>query len=159
MVYYSREYEEENRRQKKRPGKIETPARLLDLLRNSLRKKCPEGHRWKGMGLLLMWKGGGISSRIALRHLSNPRLHVWSAKDHTGEETALWGVSPRGWTLKTIRIKVLGVLYTSSHPNYTRGTPGVSNCGANQSFFFWILRQISLHSLRPLVRFPPKPLP
>ena len=55
------------------------------------------------MGLLLLWKGGGISSRIALRHLSHPRLHVRSAKDHTGEETALQSVGPRAQTLKVIR--------------------------------------------------------
>ena len=29
-------------------------------------------------------------------------LQVRSAKDHTGEETTLWGVGPKGWTLKTI---------------------------------------------------------
>ena len=29
-------------------------------------------------------------------------LQVLSAKDHTGEETTLWGVVPKGWTLKTI---------------------------------------------------------
>ena len=40
----------------------------------------------------------GTSSEIALRHLSHPWLHVWSARDHTGGETAL-----RGQTLKTIR--------------------------------------------------------
>ena len=45
----------------------------------------------------------GISSGIARRHLSHPWLHVQSAKDPTGEETALRGVGPRDWTLKTIR--------------------------------------------------------
>ena len=30
----------------------------------------------------------GVSSGIGLRHLSYPLLHVQSAKDHTGEETA-----------------------------------------------------------------------
>ena len=44
-------------------------------------------------------------SKIALRHLSRPRLHVLSAKDHTREETALLGVGPRGQTLKTIGIE------------------------------------------------------
>ena len=32
-----------------------------------------------------------------------PRLHVWSAKDHTGRETALRGIGLQGQTLKTIR--------------------------------------------------------
>ena len=45
----------------------------------------------------------GTSSGIALRHLSHPWLHVRSAKDHIGRETALRGVGLRGRTLKTIR--------------------------------------------------------
>ena len=45
----------------------------------------------------------GNSSRIALRHLSFPRLHVRSARDHTGGETALRSIGFRGQTLKTIR--------------------------------------------------------
>ena len=45
----------------------------------------------------------GTTSGIALRHLSRPRLHVRSAKDHTGRETACSGVGLRGQTLKTIR--------------------------------------------------------
>ena len=32
-----------------------------------------------------------------------PRLHVQSARDHTGGETALRSIGFRGWTLKTIR--------------------------------------------------------
>ena len=45
----------------------------------------------------------GISSGIALRHPSRPRLHVQSAKDHPGGETAPRGVGLRDLTLKTIR--------------------------------------------------------
>ena len=45
----------------------------------------------------------GTSSGIALRHLTRPQLHVWSAKDHTGRETAPRCVGFRGRTLKTIR--------------------------------------------------------
>ena len=44
-----------------------------------------------------------ISSKIALRHLSHPQVHVQSAKNHTGEETALRSIGPRVQTLKTIR--------------------------------------------------------
>ena len=40
----------------------------------------------------------GISSGIAFRHLSRPRLHVRSAKDHTGRETAPRGVGLQGRT-------------------------------------------------------------
>ena len=61
------------------------------------------GTQVKRGGLIITVERKGISSRIALRHLSRPWIHVQSAKDHTGEETALQGVGPIGWTLKTIR--------------------------------------------------------
>ena len=62
-------------------------------------------------GLVITVERRGISSGIALRHLSHPQLHVQSAKDHTREDTALQGVGPRGWILKTIRTdcRCLGV--------------------------------------------------
>ena len=63
----------------------------------------PRGTQVKRAGLALTVERRGTSSGIALRHLSRPRLHVRSAKDHTGRETALRGVGLRGWTLKTIR--------------------------------------------------------
>ena len=62
----------------------------------------PRGTKVKRDELVITVERRGISSRIALRHLSHPQLPVWSAKDHPGEETGLWGVGPRGWTLKTI---------------------------------------------------------
>ena len=54
-------------------------------------------------GLAITVERRGTSSGIALRHLSHPWLHVRSAKDHTGRETAPRGVGLRGRTLKTIR--------------------------------------------------------
>ena len=54
-------------------------------------------------GLAVAVERRGISSGVALRHLSSPRLHVQSARDHTGGETAPRGVGLRGQTLKTIR--------------------------------------------------------
>ena len=53
-------------------------------------------------GLAITVERRGTSSGIALRHLSRPRLHDWSAKDHTGRETALRGVGLWGQTLETI---------------------------------------------------------
>ena len=50
-------------------------------------------------------QSGDTSSSIVLKHLSCPQLHIQSAKDDTGEEAALRGVSPRGQTLKTIKTK------------------------------------------------------
>ena len=54
-------------------------------------------------GLAIAVERRGISSGIALRHLSRPQLHVRSARDHTGGETAPRGVGLRGLTLKTTR--------------------------------------------------------
>ena len=61
-------------------------------------------------GLAITVERRGTSSRIALRHLSRPRLHVRSAKDHSGIETVPRGAGLQGWTLMTIR---------------TEGAPGV----------------------------------
>ena len=43
------------------------------------------------------------SNGLALKHLTRPQLHVWSAKDHNGRDTAPRGVGFRGRTLKTVR--------------------------------------------------------
>ena len=69
---------------------------------NSLRK-MPRETQVKKDGLAITMERRGPSSRSALRHLSCPRLHVPSAKDHTGRETSPRGIGFRGWTLKTIR--------------------------------------------------------
>ena len=53
-------------------------------------------------GLAIPMERRGTSSGIALRHLSRPWLHVRSANDHTGRETALRGVGLWGQTLETI---------------------------------------------------------
>ena len=70
-------------------------------------------------GLVITVERRGISSGIALRHLSCPLLQVWSAKDNTGEETALRGVGPRGQALRTIRAEGAQGSPQNSHPNYT----------------------------------------
>ena len=66
-------------------------------------EKMPRGTQLKKDGLAITVEGRGTSSKIALRHLSHPWLHVWSAKDHTGRETAPRGIGFGGQTLKTIR--------------------------------------------------------
>jgi len=60
----------------------------------------PRGTQVKRDGLAITVERRCTSSGIALRHLSHPQLHVPSAKDHTGRETAPRGVGFRGWTLK-----------------------------------------------------------
>ena len=52
-------------------------------------EKIPRGTQVKRDGFAITVEGRGTSSRIALRHLSRPRLHVQSARDLTGEETVL----------------------------------------------------------------------
>ena len=98
-VYYGREYEEKKERQKKTKKKEEA---LATAMKNSL-KKMPRGTQVKRDGLAITVERRGTSSGIALGHLSRPRLHVWSAKDHTGRETAPRGVGLQGQILKTIR--------------------------------------------------------
>ena len=75
---------------------------LSELFLNSLRK-LPRGTQVKKNGLVITVERRGTSSKIVLRHLSSPWLHVWSARDHTGGETALRSIGLRGQTLKTIR--------------------------------------------------------
>ena len=71
---------------------------------NSLRK-MPRGTQVKRDGLAIAVERRGISSGIALRHGSRPGLHIWSARYHTGGETAPRGVGFRDQTLKTIGIE------------------------------------------------------
>ena len=136
--------------------KTEAPRWLLDLLWNSLREKMPRGTKVKRDELVITVERRGISSRIALRHLSHPQLHVWCAKDHTGEETGLRGVGPRGWTQENLDWRCLGfptqalILITPEEPRV------LITVGNNQPIFLWTLGQLSLCSL---VRFPPDPPP
>ena len=145
-------------RGKKEPGKRLKPQQwLLDLLWNSLRR-MPRGTQVKGDGLAITMERRGISSEVALRDLSHSWLHVRSVKDHTGEETALWGIGPRGRTEDSQDWRFLGVpkpapiLITPEEPWI------LITVGANQSIFFWTLGQLSLCSLKPLVHFPPDSL-
>ena len=85
----------------------------------------PRGTQVKRDELVITVERRDISSRIALRHLSCPRFHMLSAKDHTGEETALQGVGPRG---RTIRTEGAWGTHTSPHPNNTWGNLGINNC-------------------------------
>ena len=105
------------------------------------------------MDLLLLWKGGGTSSGIALRLLSHPWLHVLFSKDHTGE-TAPTDIGPRGRILRTIKTEGA---HTSSRPKYTWGTPDINNWwGRGQCvFFLWTPGQLTLCLLKPLAHFPP----
>ena len=101
-VYFGREYEEKKERQRKTKEQVKAFTMAMKPLLNSLRK-MPRGTQVKRDGLAITVERRGTSSGIALGHLSRPRLHVWSAKDHTGRETAPRGVGLQGQILKTIR--------------------------------------------------------
>ena len=63
----------------------------------------PRGTQVKRDGLAITVERRGTSSGLALRHISRPRLVVWSARDNAGGETAPRGAGFRGQTLKTIK--------------------------------------------------------
>ena len=102
MVYCGREYEEKKERQRKTKEKAETFAMAM---KNALKQPEKNAQRDPGEKGWACYNCGrrGTPSGIALRQLSHRRLHVRSAKDHTGRETALRGLGLRGRTLKTIR--------------------------------------------------------
>ena len=103
MVYYSREYEEKKERQRKTKEKAEA---FTTAMKNALKQPEKNAQRdpgEKGWACYNTVERRGTSSGIALRHPSRSWLHVRSAKDHTGRETALRGIGLRGRTLKTIR--------------------------------------------------------
>ena len=116
------------------------------------------------MDLLLLWKGGASQARLSLSIEVQPLwLLFWSAKDHTGEETAPIGIGPCGQTPRTIKTDDALGAHTSSSPNNTLETPGINYCGwggvVNQSISFWTWRQLTLRLLKSLTHFPPNPLP
>ena len=81
----------------------ETEAPMI-ALRSTLKqpKQMPRGTQVKRDRLAISVERGDTSSRITLRHLIHPQLHVQSAKDHTWEETALRVLGPRAQTHQTI---------------------------------------------------------
>ena len=72
-------------------------------------EKMPRGTQVEREDLVITVERRGISSGIALRRLSCPWLHVLSAKDHTGRESAPRSIGFRGRTLKTIRTEAAQV--------------------------------------------------
>ena len=90
-VYYGREYEEKKERQRKTKEQADTLVMAVRTVLKQPEKNAQRGPGEKGWACYYCGKEG-ISSGIAFRHLSRPRLHVRSARDYTG-----------GKTLKTIR--------------------------------------------------------
>ena len=116
---------------KKEPGKRMKPQqRLLDLLWNSLRK-FPRAPRWKGTLLLLLKKGGHLKQDFLQASKPPPALGPVCKGPHWRRD-CLWSVR----LSRQSGLKVPRVPHTSSHPNYTWGTPGINNCGGPTS---WLL--------------------
>ena len=88
-VCYGREYEKMKERQKRTKEQAEALLASEMAMKTVLKqpRKMPRGTQVKRDGLAITVERRGTSSGMALRHLSHPRLHVWSAKDHTGRET------------------------------------------------------------------------
>ena len=83
-VYYGREYERKKERQKKTKEQEEAFAMAVRTILKQPEKNA-QRDPLKRDGLAITVERRGTSSGIALRHLSRPRLHVPSAKDHTEE--------------------------------------------------------------------------
>ena len=145
--------------EKNKPGKRWSPKMAVRPALKQPEGKCPQRPRIKRDGLDIT-----VDRRGHLKwdcpQASKPSLaRAQSAKDHTGEETALWRVGPSGQTQGNQDWRCPGAPHTSSHPNYTWGTLGITNYGgANQWILFWTPGQLSLCSLKPPVHSPPVPL-
>ena len=64
IVYYSREYEEENKRQIRTRQKTEAPTMAVRPALKKPEEKCLEEPMWKGMDLLLLWKKVASQARL-----------------------------------------------------------------------------------------------
>ena len=101
-VYYGGEYEEKKERQKKTKEQAEAFAMAMRIAIKQPEKNAqrdPGEKRWA----CYYCGNDGHLKRDCPQDPSRSRLHVWSAKDHVGRETAPRGVGFRGRTLKTTR--------------------------------------------------------
>ena len=118
MVYYGREYEEKKERQKKTKEQVKALVMAVRTILKQPEKNAQRDPGEKGWACYYCGKEGHLKCDYPQASKA-PRLHVWSAKDHTGRETALRGVGLQGQTLKTIRTECAQGSPTSSRPNYT----------------------------------------
>ena len=106
----------ENTRRKKEPDKRLKPQQWqLDLLWNSLRKNVQRNPGEKRWTCYYCGKEGHLKQDCPQASISCPWIHVKSAKDYTGEETALWGVGPRGGISRQLGLKVPRGPHTSPY--------------------------------------------
>ena len=101
-VYYGREYEEKKERQKKTKEKTEAFTMAMKNVLKQPEKNAQRGPGEKGWACYYCGKEGHLKQDFP-QASKPPTVHVQSAKDHTGRETAPRGIGLRGRTLKTIR--------------------------------------------------------
>ena len=101
-VYYGREYEEKKERQKKTKEKAEAFAMAMKNVLKQPEKNAQRGPGEKGWACYYCGKEGHLKQDCP-QASKPPRLHVRSARDHTGGKTAPKGIGFRGQTLKRIR--------------------------------------------------------
>ena len=101
-VYHGREYEEKKERQRKTKEQVEALAMAVRTVLKQLEKTAPRDPGEKGRACSCCGKEGHLKQDCP-QASKPPLLHVRSARDHPGGETAPRGVGLRGLTLKTIR--------------------------------------------------------
>ena len=86
-VYYGREYEERKERQKKTKKKAEAFTMAMKNVLKQPEKDAKREPDEKGWACYYCGKEGHLK-RDCRQASKPPQLHVWSARDHTGGETA-----------------------------------------------------------------------
>ena len=118
MIYYGREYEEENK-SKKEPGNRLKPQTMA--VRSTLKqseKNAQKDPAKKGWTCYYCGREGHLKQDCP-QASKLPPAPCPVCKDHTGEKTALRGVGPRARTLKTIGTEGTRGPHTNFHANYT----------------------------------------
>ena len=101
-AYYGKEYEEMKESQKRTKEQGEALAMAMKTVLKQPEKNAPRDPGEKGWACHYFGKEGHLKQDCP-QASKPPQLHVLSAKDHNGRETAPRGVGFRGRTVKTIR--------------------------------------------------------
>ena len=158
MVYYSREYEEENRRQKKTRENW-NPSTAVRPTPKQPEKKMPRGTQVKRDGLVITVERSGHLKQDCRQASKQPPAPCLICKGPYWRRDCPPKCRPQGsdsqdnldWRCPGVPTQAT-ILITPEEPWV------LVTVWANQSIFFWTVGQFSLCSLKPLVHFPPDPL-